>query len=221
MKKTQQGFTLFEIIVTLLLLSFILSAIPWRKENREHQRILSSLDILRRGVRVATNESVLRNTLVRLHFQLSKEPSSFVIEYATAPNHIIRPQTTSAEGSLAEKQQKEKILEKFNQNFSKIPDYEKFETVFHSDVKILGISTEVENRLVSTEDISLYFYPTGEKDSALILFATTHELVSFEVLPYSDKMQHKLFPMGTNLDEIGANHKELAEDLYKKWKGQI
>jgi prepilin-type N-terminal cleavage/methylation domain-containing protein len=75
-----QGFSLIEILVALLLAALIFTALPSSEDSRRHRDLQNAVNDLDRAVRFASNESVLRNTLVRLNVNLDKMPIEYTVE---------------------------------------------------------------------------------------------------------------------------------------------
>jgi hypothetical protein len=71
---------------------------------------------------------------------------------------------------------------------------------------------------MSTGDVSVYSFPTGEKDDALILLANEEEVISLEINPFNSKIEKKKFkitPVGTR--ELGDLQTEKAKEIFETW----
>ena len=62
-----------------MLAAMIFLAIPSSDHVQKHRDLKTAVDDLDRSVRFASNESVLRNTVVRLRISLDKSPIEYTV----------------------------------------------------------------------------------------------------------------------------------------------
>ena len=77
--KSQQGFTILEIMVALALMGIIVLAIPTNFTQSDYNVLEEDVDNLDRAVRMAQNEAVLRNVITRIKIDLDKMPMEFYL----------------------------------------------------------------------------------------------------------------------------------------------
>lgn len=213
-----QGFSLIEILVALLLASLIFLAIPSSDNVQRHRDLQMALDDLDRAIRFAGNESVLRNSVVRLKISLDKNPVEYTVEYGPQGNFPLPDLPKRESLSLEETKAAQEKQASIDQQFNKVEEFEDIKHEISPDVSILGLANTNSNELISDGEASLYFYPTGEKDGGLIIFSTIEEIASLEIAPFLSQTNSVFEPLGTSgvakLEDILQTR---MEEVYKKW----
>lgn len=183
--KGQQGFSLIEILVALLLAALVFLIVPSNDSAQKHRDLKTDIENLDRAIRFSANESVLRNTVTRLRISLDKSPTEYTVEYGPAGNMPLPEMPKETENlSLAEQkalQEKASLLDK---NFTKVEEFEDIKQELHPDVTVLGIATTAQNGIKKKGEASIYFYPTGEKDGAIIFLSTVEEIAHIKIEPF-------------------------------------
>lgn len=215
------GFSLIEILIALflgsLLLVVVISGIRGLSSHEVLDRQLADFD---RTIRFIKDEAILRNSVVRLRFQLSKEPQKFTIEYGpdgdfVIPKFLSEPEEVSTSLSDAEKRDKE--IKKFNQRFTKVKEYEDEEKEINERIKIYGIANTTSKKIVTEGDVAIYAFPNGEIDESLILLASDDEIGFLKIpamTPGTD-FGFKVFEIKEG--EIAEIQKRYAEEVFSEW----
>ncbi len=171
-------------MVALLLAALVFIAIPSGDSAEKHRQLKTAVDDLDRSVRFASNEAVLRNTVVRLRISLDKEPIEYTVEYGPAGNLPLPDMPVKASMSLEEEKGAADKRTKLDQQFTKVEEFEDIKHEIHPNVDVTGVGSTSQKKLVTTGEANVYFYPTGEKDGAVIFFATSEEFAYLEVAPF-------------------------------------
>ena len=179
-----QGFSLLEILVALVLAAMIFLAVPTSDSTQKHRDIQAVVADLDRTIRFASNESVLRNAVVRIRISLDKDPIEYTVEYGPQGN-LPLPEPTEKTGlSLAEEKIEKDKRANLDRQFTKVEEFEDIKNEVRPSVSILGLASTSQKKIMRTGEAVLNFYPTGEKDGGLIFFSTDEEFAYLEVAPF-------------------------------------
>ncbi len=216
--KNDQGFSLIEILVSLVLVAMIFLAIPSSDNVQKHRDLKSAVDDLDRSVRFAGNEAVLRNSVVRLRLSLDKTPIEYTVEYGPAGNLPLPDMPEKASKSLEEEKVEKDKRAALDRQFTKVAEFEDIKHEISEDVTILGMASTSQKKLMKEGEATLYFYPTGEKDGGLIIFSTTDEIAYLEVAPFLSETNSVFEPLKTSgvakLEDILQTK---MDEVYKEW----
>ncbi len=216
--KNDQGFSLIEILVSLVLVAMIFLAIPSSDNVQKHRDLKSAVDDLDRSVRFAGNEAVLRNAVVRLRLSLDKTPIEYTVEYGPAGNLPLPDMPEKASKSLEEEKVESEKRASLDRQFTKVAEFEDIKHDISEDVTILGMASTSQKKLMKDGEATLYFYPTGEKDGGLIIFSTTDEIAYLEVAPFLSETNSVFEPLKTSgvakLEDILQTR---MDEVYKEW----
>lgn len=216
--KNDQGFSLIEILVSLVLVAMIFLAIPSSDNVQKHRDLKSAVDDLDRSVRFAGNEAVLRNSVVRLRLSLDKTPIEYTVEYGPAGNLPLPDMPEKASKSLEEEKVEKDKRAALDRQFTKVAEFEDIKHEISEDVTILGMASTSQKKLMKDGEATLYFYPTGEKDGGLIIFSTTDEIAYLEVAPFLSETNSVFEPLKTSgvakLEDILQTK---MDEVYKEW----
>lgn len=215
-----QGFSLIEILVSLVLAAMIFLAVPSSDQAQKHRDLQSAVEDLDRSVRFASNEAVLRNTVVRLRLSLDKSPVEYTVEYGPAGNLALPEVQEKTNLSLAEEKAEQDKQAALDRQFTKVEEFEDIRNEIHPDVTIQGISTTFQKKLIKEGEASLYFYPTGEKDGAIIFFSTIEEIAYLEIAPFLAETNSVFEPLKTSssvakVDDIIQTR---MDEVFKEWQ---
>lgn len=222
LRQSQSGFSLIEILVALVLAALIFLAIPGSDSSKKHRELKSAIDDIDRSIRFASNEAILRNTVVRLKISLDKSPVEYVVEYGPAGN-LPLPDLKPSKQSLSLEEQKQELDKKtaINRQFNKVEEFEDIKHEIHPDVSILGISNTQDKEMITNDEAYIYFYPTGEKDGGLIVFSTNEEVAYIEISPFLNETTSifETLPLSSvaKLEDILQTK---LDDIFKKWLTQ-
>lgn len=218
-KGHQSGFSLIEILVALLLGALVFLAVPSGDSAQKHRDLQTTIEDIDRSVRFASNEAVLRNTVVRLRISLDKSPVEYTVEYGPAGNLALpdMPEKTTSLSLAEEKAEKEKNAA-LDRQFTKVEEFEEIKREIHPDVTILGLATSSQKRLFTDNEASIYFFPTGEKDGAIVFFATNEEFAFLEIEPFLSETNAGFQTLPTDsvakLEDILQTK---VDETYKQW----
>ncbi len=222
------GFSLVEILVALFLMVLIVSMFfvgpNW---SSPRQNLESALDNVERAIRFASDESTVRNRVVRLTFQLNEEPHQFSVEYGPDQDFVL-PKRLFEMGerrTLKEVEEDARVLEDLSRQFSKVEEFEDEAVQFSEQVQVIAVASTLGDNFLTEGDISLYFYPTGEKDAALIALSTETEMATLEVEAFTIDFERTIVPIDLNTqgnndnleDDLYNIQLEMARESYQKW----
>jgi hypothetical protein len=168
-----------------------------------------------------SDEAALKNAVIRLHFMLDKDPQEYALEYGPSDSFILPPKPefeTKAE-TKEEEEKKKKDQKNLNLKFNKISEFQDQNSELPSGIKIIGIATPQSEKLQMTGEVSIYAFPTGEKDEALMIVGSDEDIISIKVNPFSMKVEHQAYPLGkTTEKELLEKQQEKAREIFEKWK---
>jgi prepilin-type N-terminal cleavage/methylation domain-containing protein len=213
-----QGFSLIEILVALVLAAMIFLALPSSDNVQKHRDLQTAVDDMDRSLRFASNEAVLRNTVVRLRISLDKVPIEYTVEYGPAGNLPLPDMPEKASKSLAEEKVETEKRAALDRHFTKVEEFEDIKHKISEDVTILGMASTSQKKLMKEGEATLYFYPTGEKDGGLIIFSTVEEIAYLEIAPFLSETNAVFEPLKTSgvakLEDILQTR---MDEVYKEW----
>lgn len=175
---------------------------------------------IRRALYFMSDEAALKNAVIRLHFMLDRAPQEYAVEYGPSDSFILPPDS-DLDSKVLNKEEEEKIAKakkELNLKFNKIKEFQESNTEISDGVKILGIGTASAKALKTTGDVSIYAFPTGEKDDALILIADEAAIISLEVDPFGQNVDSKV----TQVEAVGNRDindvlAEKAKEIFETW----
>ncbi|MDC1174003.1 type II secretion system protein [Bacteriovoracaceae bacterium] len=224
MSNKQQGFSLIEILVALGLIALVISTFTTSSgmfSNR--QKLDESLDSIRRAIRFSQDEAALKNKIVRIRFLLDKRPQEFAVEFGPSDNFVI-PKSIVGQAevsSLKEQEELEAEKKSIDKKFSKVDEFQEDNYEFSEKVRIISYGSTLFKSLVSEGDVSMYFYPSGEKDSALIFLATDEELSSLSIPSFTMDFETEYMvnseEVSGSLDELIEIYTDKAKGIFEKW----
>lgn len=214
----QRGFSLIEVLVALVLVSLVFLTIPSSDTTSKHRSLKSAIDDIDRSIRFASNESVLRNTVVRLGIDLDKTPVEYSVEYGPPGNMPLPDMPEKTVMSLAEEKADKEKLAKLDKQFTKVEEFAEIKHEINQDVTIQALGSTSMKRLVTDGIAYVYFYPTGEKDGAILFFSTDEELGMLEVQPFlaETNSTFETVDIGKG-DDVVQNR---VNEVYKEWIGK-
>jgi prepilin-type N-terminal cleavage/methylation domain-containing protein len=216
--KCDQGFSLIEILVALVLAALIFLVIPTSDNVQKHRDLQTALDDLDRSVRFAGNEAVLRNSVVRLKISLDKKPVEYTVEFGPTGNFPLPDLTEKTSMSLQEEKVEQEKKANLNKQFNKVDEFEDIKHKFSENVEVLGMATTTSKNLIKEGEAYLYFYPTGEKDGGIIILSTIEEIAYIEIAPFLSETNLVFKPLNTSsvakLEDILQTR---MDEVYKEW----
>lgn len=218
-----QGFSLIEILVALFLASLIFLALPSSENSRRHQDLQSAVDDLDRAVRFAAQESILRNTVTRLKIELEKSPVEYVVEYGPSENLVLPTLVDTTKLDLEEIEAQKRKQSQLDGQFTKVEEFQDVTRAFSPEVELLGVANQFQKNLMRDQTATIYFYPTGERDGALLIFATQDELATLAIEPFQEKTRASYFPIPQVEGEIAKAddfRETKVQELVNTWLDQ-
>ncbi len=219
MNKEQQGFSILEILIALFLITMVFLAIPSKDPEQLHNKLEEAVDSIDRAVRFASNEAILRNAIVRLKMDLSKEPIEYAVEFGPNDNLTLPEIKDTSRMSLREKEKQDEVFNKIDSQFNKVEEFSDITLAFPDNITIIGAATSYQAQLLKQTQIYVYFYPTGERDSAIIFFSSYLEMATLEILPFQDKTKARYYTYSqselANLEDSSENK---MNELFLLWQ---
>jgi prepilin-type N-terminal cleavage/methylation domain-containing protein len=218
--KKNQGFTLIEILVALALITLVLG-ISISGPNSSRSSLDKDVNSLERSLRFMSDEAALKNAVVRLHFLLDREPQEYAVEYGPSDSFILPPEPIfeTSTMSLEDIEKKKKETKDTNLKFNKVQEFQDNNFEMSDEIKIIGVGTTHSKKLLSTGEVSLYTYPTGEKDESLILIASDEDIISLKVNPFSLKIDRQTHPLGVLTDgDLSTHQQAKAKEIFEIWQ---
>ena len=217
-KSDQRGFSLIEILVALLLTSLIVISFPSSDTTEKHRNLKSAVADIERAIGFASNESVLRKTVVRLRIAFEKTPIEYNVEYGPPGNMPLPDMPEKAHKSLEEEKADADKVSDLNKQFTKVVEFEEIRHELSEDVQILGVATSFQKKMITDGEASIYFYSTGEKDAALIFFAIDNEVAYVDVQPFLSETRAVFEAL--NPESVAKKEDILQtkmDEVYKEW----
>jgi prepilin-type N-terminal cleavage/methylation domain-containing protein len=215
-KNSDHGFSLLEIMVALFLIAMITLAIPMGQTN--NRKVLeTAIDDVDRAIRFAGNEAILRNTVTRVSIYMEKNPVEFTVEASTSDDILLPNYKKKTVESLEEAQEIETKMKKLDKQFSKVGEFERIKRELHENVIIIGMYTGYQEAMVKNGIANIYFYPSGERDSAMVLFNTPEEVASLEVMPFQNKTKVKYRLIDEDVTDSDAEVENIIRELHSEW----
>jgi prepilin-type N-terminal cleavage/methylation domain-containing protein len=219
--KSDRGFSLIEILVALLLAGLVFLVIPSGDSAQKHRDLQSAVADINRAIRFASNEAILRNTVARLRISLDKDPIEYNVEYGPPGNMPLPEMAEQTHLSLAEEKAEQEKSASLDKQFTKVEEFAEIRHELSRDVLILGVASSSQKKLFKDRDASIYFYPTGEKDAALIFFGTDEEIAWLEIQPFLMESNSTFETLST---ESVAKKDDIIhtrmDEIYKEWLGR-
>ncbi|MBC7714492.1 MAG: type II secretion system protein [Rhizobacter sp.] len=219
--KSNQGFTIIEILIALVLIISVLTLTLNDPFSTSGNLDKQSEDI-ERGIRFIGDEAALRNAVVRFHFMLGKAPQEYAVEYGPSDSFILPPEAEFETTTVTKEEEEKaaKLVRDTNMKFNKVKEFQDSNTEVNDGVKIMGIGSSGSQKLKTTGDVSIYAFPTGEKDDAIVILADDGKIVSLEISPFNQKVVKKSFKLEASgskdiLDVQTAKAKEIFETWLK------
>lgn len=213
--------SLIEILVALALISLIYLAIPRSTTDIARTRLESTVDSFDRAVRFANNEAILRNTVVRLRIIIDKIPVEYAVEYGPNDHFILPEYKDISKLTLKEQEKYSEVVDDVNKQFNKSPEFKEINKSIDEEVRILGVATSLYPNMKIDGSASIYFYPSGERDSAIIICGSEEQISTLEIQPFTEKTKSNLFTIDVLEEEdIGDKITDEAYSIYSEWLGK-
>lgn len=218
--KNNQGFTLIEILVALVLMALVLG-ITISSPFSSRDDLDKDVNSIERSIRYMSDEAALKNAVIRLHLILNTDPQEYAVEYGPSDSFILPPKPefeTSVE-SKEEVEKNKKELKNLNMKFNRVQEFQDKNFEMTRDIKIVGVATSQSEKLQTSGEVSIYAFPTGEKDEALVLVASDEDIISLKVNPFSMKIDRQSYPLGASKEkDLTTAQQAKAREIFEKWQ---
>ena len=202
----------------MVLVVAIFTMLPFSTEDQEHAALEESITKIERAVRFSVNEAILRNVIIRLKFDLSSEPVSYMVEFGKKADLVLPEAKDTSKLSLRDREAELKTVKKFDGQFTPVDEFSDEAQELPKGVEVYGLGTTYYPNIVTDGEASIYFYPTGEKDSAIILINNELELGTLSIAPFEDKT-NKNFHLFTEAEQLrfDSSLEDKAKEKFDKW----
>jgi hypothetical protein len=186
-----------------------------------HTKLLETLDSFERAVRFSRDEAVLRNRITRLNINLqSEDEQSYKVEYAPEANFVmsafLNPDSKEAENLNDEELEKRKS--KFNKSFQPVREFSEDPETINSAVQVVGVGSSLTNSLQLTGSNGyIFFYPSGEKDAAIIILGTEEEIATLTIEPFTMEFERNFYRINGESGDLLEFYISRAKELYEEW----
>lgn len=218
-----RGFSLIEILVALLIVVAVLS-ITGIGTNPVREKLDDSIYLVERAVRFCNDESILRNAVTRINFLLDEDPQQLAVEYGPNSDFIIPISMTEGEDnfeSMSEKEASDKSMSRFDNQFHKVKEFQEENKEIADGIKIIGIGTTMNKRILKEGSAGLYVYPNGEKDGGIVVFASYDEIATISFEPFNLEFRIDYIPITQEFldeDERLDFLQNKADEIIKEWQ---
>lgn len=221
MINNSRGFSLLEILVALAIGASLYGL--YQAGGSSGRKNLDELALnLERSVRYSVDEAALRNAIVRIHFLFDSDPQEYAVEFGPDDSFVLPIiKGGGSEGvSLRDREKYVKQIEGLNKNFNLVQEFDEKNKQISEFISVVAVGTSLSENLITDFHASIYFYPSGEKDSAIIILGSDEEVLALTIDPFTLEMErvYRAFEMEEyNKEEILAKQKELAKELFNEW----
>ena len=219
--KDDRGFSLLEILVALAIGASLYGL--YQGSAHSFRKNLDELALnVERAVRYSVDESALKNAIVRIHFFLDNEPQEWSVEFGPDDSFVLPIiKGGASEGvSLRDREKYVKQIEELNKSFNLVKEFDEKNKQIEDNIAVIAIGTSLSEDIITEFHASIYFYPSGEKESAIIILGSEEELVSITIDPFTLEMERNYHPLdieSMDKEVILAGQRELAKELFNEW----
>ena len=180
------------------------------------QELEKDIDKIRRSVRFARDEAILRGRIIRLQLDLDNTPQTMKVEFADETDFIIPSFMADPDSSEDEDEKElEKKKKNFDQAFTTVTEFTEGPLEFSENVVIRVIGSTLMNQVFNDGQISLFFYPSGEKDGGFFLLSTDEEMATVKYGPFTDEIDDEFIIID---DDIGDDQEAIESYFFAKGK---
>ncbi len=217
---SQKGFSLIEILVAMALVSIIL-LIAVGTDFSDRKSLDQILDKYERVIRFSSDEAILKNNFVRMNLNIDKDDGQHLsLEYSDDKNFVIDLELARRESSESDsdKELREEKEKEQNSSFSNVPEFEAEDFELPGNVVLLGSGSELTENFITSGKTQIYFYPNGQKDASIIIFATSDELATLEIEPFRRVINRRYIKIPEDFNgEFEEYIIEKANEIFSEW----
>lgn len=221
-KEAPLGFSLVEIMVTLLIIAMIMVVIADNPFKSSRDLIKESINQLQRAIKVARDEATLTNKMTRLRFNVEKSPVEFIIESALDNEVYLLEEVDQNKLSQKDYEAYLKQKEELDSQFSPIEAEDLDEFKFNEGVDYLGVGLSDKKEVDRDNSVSIYFFPSGEKDAAIIFLGSEKEVGAFSINSFDNDFDLNYYSYQEENPNLDREIKDIQESIVTKqfemWK---
>ena len=176
---------------------------------------------IERLMRYSSDESTIRNSIIRLHFDLTEKNTVYALEYGPNDSFVLPPikQRVSSQ-TLKEKSEEDKQSQELNSKFNRIPEFKDQLEEFPDDIRFLGLATSQYPTIIKQGHPAVYVYPSGERDGAILFLASEQEVLAITIHAFMTDIDLEYISLEEgSLDELNDKQDEVANQMLAKWRG--
>jgi prepilin-type N-terminal cleavage/methylation domain-containing protein len=221
--KRRNGFTLLEVLITLSLVALIFAVVVVNTPT-PREKLETTLQNIERAVRFSVDEAALRNAVIRLRFLFNEKPQAYSVEFGPNDNFVIPANRFSEQEtslSLADQKKSKDKETKFDRQFNRIPEFKDQNKELKDGVSLYAVAYANAPKLQTSGNAAIYFFPSGEKDNALLIFATQKEVATMDIDPFTMDIETNYYTMDQGLIDnqgVAKTVDTMANDLFKQWQ---
>ncbi len=205
-------------MIAIVLIVSMISIIPSGNEGGDHEALKNAMNKIKRASRFSVNESILRNVIVRINFNLETLPVEYSIEYGKRADLVLPETVDTSRLSIKEREALDENKKKFTKQFNPVTEFEEGSKQFEERIEFYGLGTAYYASIISEGAPSIYFYPTGEKDSALVFFYSPEEIAILEISPFEDTINESYYQFTqAELQNFDDALERKTKEIFKEW----
>jgi hypothetical protein len=199
----------------------IFSLIPSGTFGGNRKNLEESVLNIQRAVRFSVDEAILRNSMTRILIDLDTEQVTYSVEYGPGAGLVLPEVVDESKLSISEKENQTKVLKGLNSQFKKVSEFSEEDKKLPEGIRISGIASSYLSSIKMDGKVAIYFYPTGERDNALIFFTSEDELASLDIPPFEDTTRKTYYTFTESEkvnfeDSVDVKMREMFESWLKE-----
>jgi prepilin-type N-terminal cleavage/methylation domain-containing protein len=229
------GLSLIEVLIALALaaLLFVSAEMVWETDR---DKLETTASFIEQATSFSSSETVLKKSILRIQFRLDGKTQEILCESGPSGEFVLPSMLGGSDSnsdqydastaasddfklSLQEKERRDQALKNLDGKFQKILEFREDNFELPQGIKILGLATSSRKNLIQDSNASIYFFPSGEKDDALILLSSSTEMLALTLTPFSDKIKKEYHTyVSKDKEALISEMEELSKTLFEKWK---
>lgn len=207
--------------MSLVLVVLIFSLIPSGTFGGNRKNLEESVLNIQRAVRFSVDEAILRNSMTRVLIDLDAEQVTYSVEYGPGAGLVLPEVVDESKLSISEKENQTKVLKGLNSQFKKVSEFSEEDKKLPEGIRISGVASSYLSSIKMDGKVAIYFYPTGERDNALIFFTSEDELASLDIPPFEDTTRKTYYTFTESEkvnfeDSVDVKMREMFESWLKE-----
>ncbi|MDA8793602.1 prepilin-type N-terminal cleavage/methylation domain-containing protein, partial [Bacteriovoracaceae bacterium] len=182
----QKGFSLLEILVAMALIAVVMAGLQFGG-SKQRDILEETIENFDRAIRYSQNEAILLGKVTRIKIDFESAPVEYVIEQSSKSNLLLGQKVDLSKLSLREREEWEASNKKTNQQFSRSSEFADEAFKVEEPLTIVGMGHLSIEKVQDQGDQSIYFYPSGTREAAIIFFSSENEFAALEINAFSPK----------------------------------